>query len=130
MARFTPASFAVGAAYSDTVARDLARSAVVSAIAGSLLVYAALAGRVQHWGSALAAVIVAGLLGASHRRARFAAYVFFSALAIRGAVAGTWAVAVYAVIVLAVMQTAPARRAWPRLVRGRLAGGDDRMRRS
>ena len=116
--------------YSERVARDLARSAVVTAIAGSLLGYAALAARMQHWGSAVAAVIVAALLWASHRRARFAAYVFFTALALRGALAGMWALAVYAAIVLAVMQTAPARRAWPRLVRGRLSGGDDRMRRS
>ncbi|HEY7517084.1 MAG TPA: hypothetical protein VIE36_02250 [Methylomirabilota bacterium] len=110
--------------------RDLQRSVTVSAVVGSLVVYAAVAGRAGRWGSALAAGIVAALLWWSHRRARFAAYVFFTALAIRGSVAGTWTVVVYAALALAAMQTSAARRAWPRLVRGRLFGGDDRMRRS
>lgn len=92
--------------------------------------YAGVVAREQRWGSALAAVIVAGLLLASHRRARFAAYVFFTALAVRGALTGVWALPVYAGIALAAMQTPAARRAWPRLVRGRLLGRDDRMRRS
>ena len=104
---------------------------VVWAIAGSLMVYAgSVAVREARWGSALAALIVAALLWASHRRARFAAYVFFTALALRSVVAGAWPPVVYAAIAVAAMQTAPARRAWPRLVRGRLRGGDDRMRRS
>lgn len=110
--------------------RDVARSVVVCTIAASLLIYAIVAGRQAQWGSALAAVIVAGLLAASHRRARFAAYVFLTALAVRGVLAGVWALPVYAGITLVAMQTGPARRAWPRLVRGRLLGGDDRMRRS
>lgn len=99
-------------------------------LAVSLLVYAAAAARQQRWGSALAAVIVAALLARGHRRARFAAYVFFSALAVRGAVIGTWALPLYAGIALAAMQAPAARRAWPRLVPGRRRGGDDRMRRS
>ena len=116
--------------YSERVPRDLARAIVVCTITGSLVVYAAIAARQERWGSALVAIIVAGLLGASHRRARFAAYVFLTALAIRGALAGMWEGPIYAGIVLAAMQTAAARRAWPRLVRGQLRGADDRMRRS
>jgi hypothetical protein len=116
--------------YPEGVAPDSARSAVVWAIPGSLLVYAAIAAREQRWGSALAACIVAALLWCSYRRARFAAYVFFTALAVRGAFAGMWALPVYAGLALAAMQMAAARRAWPRLVRGRLLGGDDRMPRS
>ena len=71
--------------------RDTARSIVVCAVAASLLVYAAIAARESRWGSAVAACIVSALLWWSHRRARFAAYVFFTALAIRGALAGNWA---------------------------------------
>ena len=112
------------------MARDAARCLVVWSLGGSLLIYAAVAVRQQRWGSALAAVIVAALLARCHRRARFAAYVFFSALAVRGAVVGMWALPLYAGIALAAMQAPAARRAWPRLVPGRLRGGDDRMRRS
>lgn len=110
--------------------RDVTRSVVVGAIVGSVVGYAAIAAYQQRWVSTLAASVVAGLLGWSHRRARFAAYIFFTALALRGAVTGVWALPIYGGIVLAAMQTAPARRAWPRLVRGRLLGGDGRMRRS
>jgi hypothetical protein len=49
-------------------------------------------------------------------------------LAVRAAVTGEGALAAYAVVALASMQTAGARRAWPRLAPGRLRGGDDRMR--
>ena len=112
------------------MAPDSARSVVVWAVAGSLLIYAVTAVRSQRWGSALAAVIVAGLLATCHRRARFAAYVFFTALAVRGALSNMWMLALYAAIALAAMQTPAARRAWPRLVPGRLRGGGDRMRRS
>jgi hypothetical protein len=112
------------------VARDSARAVLVWTVAGSLLVYALVALRQQRWGSALAAVIVASLLWRSHRRARFAAYVFFTAVAVRGVLTGVWALPLYAAIAVAAMQIPAARRAWPRLVPGRLRGGDDRMRRS
>jgi hypothetical protein len=36
----------------------------------------------------LIAPVIAGLLWAGHRRARFAAYIFFSVLAARGAIGG------------------------------------------
>lgn len=97
-------------------------------VVASVVVYAAIGAYQHRWASMLAASVVAALLARSHRRARFAAYVFFTAVAIRGAVAGIWALPVYAGLVLAAMQTEPARRAWPRLTRGRLLGGDGRMR--
>lgn len=112
------------------MARDSARLVVVWTVAGSLLGYAVVALWQQRWGSAVAAVIVAVLLWRAHRRARFAAYVFFTAVAVRGALTGIWALPLYAGLALAVMQLPAARRAWPRLVPGRLPGGDDRMRRS
>lgn len=94
----------------------------------SLVAYAAVAATRQWWPSAVAAPIVAALLWRRHPRARFAAYIFFTVLAIRGAVTGVWALPVYAAAAVALMQTAAARRAWPRLVAGRLRGPDDRMR--
>lgn len=106
------------------------RSPVVWALVASLLVYAAIAATCHWWLSAIAAPAVVALLWGRHPRARFAAYVFFSVLAIRGAVAGVWALTAYAVVAIAVMQTPVAARVWPRLAPGRLRGGDDRMRRS
>jgi hypothetical protein len=99
-------------------------------LVASLAAYAAFAATRHWWISVMAASVVATLLWWPHRRARFGAYIFFTVLAIRGAVAGIWALPTYAVLALAVMQTHAARRAWPRLVPGRLRGGGDRMRRS
>ena len=112
------------------MARDVARWVVVSAVIASVVVYAAIGAYQQRWPSLVGGSMLLVLLSAAHRRARFAAYIFFTAVAIRGVVAGSWALPLYAGVVLLVMQTAPARRAWPRLVRGRLFGRDDRMRRS
>lgn len=112
------------------MSRDVTRSVLVGAIVISVVAYAAIAASQHRWVATLAASVMAVLLGTSHRRARFAAYIFFTALAVRGAVTGMWALPLYGGIVLATMQTAPARRAWPRLARGRLLGGDGRMRRS
>jgi hypothetical protein len=112
------------------VERDFPKAAVVWAVVGSVIAYAALGAYQQRWPSMVAGSVVAVLLACSHRRARFAAYVFLTAVAIRGALTGLWPLLVYAAVVLLVMQTAPARRAWPRLVPGRLFGGGDRMRRS
>jgi hypothetical protein len=109
---------------------DVARSAVVGLIVGSVVAYSAIAAYQQRWASTVAAAVVAVLLGSFHRRARFAAYIFFTALGLRGALTGMWALPLYGGILLAAMQTPAARRAWPRLVPGRLRGGDDRMRRS
>jgi len=61
------------------------------------------------------APLLALLLWTRHRRARFAAYVFFSGVAIRGLVTGAWPSVLFAVVSVALMQTPPALRAWPRL---------------
>ena len=63
-------------------------------------------------------------------RARFAAYVFFTALALRLAATGVWALAVYPVIAVGFMQTAAARRLWPPIAPGWRREPGDRMRRS
>ena len=112
------------------MARDVARWAVVGAVVVSVVVYAAIGAYQHRWPSLIGGSVLVALLASAHRRARFAAYIFFTAVAIRGVVAGSWALPLYAGVVLLVMQTTPARRAWPRLVRGRLFGGDGRMRRS
>ena len=106
------------------------RSPVVWALVTSLLVYGVIAATRRWWPSAVMAPIVAALLWRQHRRARFTAYVFLTVLAIRGALVGVWALTVYAVVVIALLQTPAAARVWPRLRPGRLRGGDDRMRRS
>jgi hypothetical protein len=90
---------------------------VVVMLAGGLAAYAVFALAEHRWVSGLAAPVVAVLLAVRHSRARFSAYVFFSALALRGLVAGAWPLALFAVAGVLVLQTAPATRAWPRLVR-------------
>lgn len=112
------------------MARDLARWAVVGAVIASVGVYAAIGAYHRRWPSLIAGAVLVALLASAHRRARFAAYIFFTAVAIRGAVTGSWTLPLYAGVVLLVMQTPPARRAWPRLQPGRLFGRDGRMRRS
>lgn len=84
-----------------------------------LVGYAALALAAHHFITGLAALVVAALLAIRHPRARFSAYVFFSALAVRGLVAGAWPLALFAGAGILVLQTSPARRAWPRLAVGR-----------
>ena len=108
-------------------------SLVVVALVISLLVYAGIAVARHWWPSALMAPLLAALLWRRHRRARFSAYVFFSVLAARGALTGVWALPVYALAAVGVLQTASARAAWPRLTppwrpRGDAPARDDRMR--
>ena len=91
---------------------------VVIALAGGLVVYAVLALVAHRFVSGLVAPGVAALLAWRHPRARFSAYVFFSALAFRGLVAGAWPLALFAGAGILVLLTPPARRAWPRLVAG------------
>jgi hypothetical protein len=109
-------------------------SLVVVALVISLLVYAGVAVACRWWPSAVVAPLVAALLWRRHRRARFTAYVFFSVLAARGALTGVWALPVYALAAVGLLQTSAARAAWPRLTPGRARDGgparDDRMRRS
>lgn len=97
-------------------------------LVASLVAYAAVAISHHWWPSVITAPIVAALLWWRHPRARFAAYIFFTVLAIRGALSGVWALPAYSAVALALMQTPAARRAWPRLVPGRVRSGDDRMR--
>ena len=98
---------------------------VVVAVVGGLVVYAALALAAHRFISGLAAPVVAALLAIRHPRARFSAYIFFSALAVRGLVAGAWPLVLFAGAGVVVLQTPAARRAWPRLVAGatRSTGG-------
>ena len=108
-------------------------SLVVVVLVTSLLVYSGVAITRQWWPSAVVAPLVAALLWRRHRRARFSAYVFFSVLAARGALTHVWALPVYALAAVALLQTPAARFAWPRLTPGRTRGDaalrDDRMRR-
>jgi CDP-diglyceride synthetase len=85
----------------------------------ALLVYTAIALVKGWWLSALCAPVVAWLLWRRHRRARFAAYVFFSVMTARAALTGSWPLALFALGVIGVLQVPAAQRAWPRLTRGR-----------
>ena len=98
--------------------RRSAERVVVVALVAALVVYAVLALAAHRWISGLVAPGVAALLVWRHPRARFSAYVFFSALAFRGLVAGAWPLALFAGAGIVALQTPPARRAWPRLVAG------------
>src|SRR4030081_3974485 len=84
-------------------------SPVVVVLVSSLLVYSGVAITRHWWPSAVVAPLVAGLLWRRHRRARFSAYVFFSVLAARGAITHVWALPLYALPALGLMQTAAAR---------------------
>jgi hypothetical protein len=89
--------------------------------------YAAAALAWRHsWISAAAGALIAVLLWRRHPRARFAAYIFFSAMAVRGALTGSWPALAFAIAAVLVMQTPPALAAWPRLRPGRVRS--DRMR--
>jgi hypothetical protein len=92
---------------------------VIVVLVAALVVYAAWAVAGHRWVSALAAPVVAGLLALRHARARFSAYVFFSVIALRGLVVGVWPLVAFAAVGILVLQTPPARRAWPRLTGGR-----------
>jgi type VI protein secretion system component VasK len=87
----------------------------VALLAGALLAL----GVARWWVSGLAAPVVAALLWRRHPRARFAAYIFFSVVLLRGLAAGAWAAVLFAAAAVALMQTAAARRAWARLGPGR-----------
>ena len=99
---------------------------VVALLPLACVVYAAAALAWRHsWISAVAGVLAALFLWARHRRARFAAYIFFSAMAIRSALTAAWPTLAFAVLAVLVMQTPAALAAWPRLRPGRVRG--DRM---
>ena len=104
----------------------MASRLVVALLPAACVAYAAAALTWRHaWIAAAAGALVALLLWWRHPRARFAAYVFFSAMALRSAVTGAWPTLAFAVLAVLVMQTPPARAAWPRLRPGRVRS--DRM---
>ena len=97
-------------------------------LAAALLGYAAIAlGLMRWWFSGAAALVVAALLWRRHPRARFAAYVYFSALALRALGRHQWAVLAFAAGAVALLQLPAARRVWPRLRPGNVRTGSDRM---
>ena len=88
---------------------------------------AALAWAWRHsWISAVAGLLIALLLWWRHPRARFAAYVFFSAMAIRGLLTAAWPTLAFAIAAVLLLQTPPALAVWPRLRPGHVRS--DRMR--
>jgi hypothetical protein len=104
---------------------SIAERVVVVGLAGGLVLYAVLALLGHRWISGLVAPLVAGLLATRHPRARFSAYVFLSALALRGLLAGAWPLALFGGAAIVVMQMPPAVRAWPRVVAGRTRAAPD-----
>jgi hypothetical protein len=112
--------------------RALARSArlarpplvIVAVVAGLLATSAVHAGLGLWRPSTFVATVIAGLLWAGHRRARFAGYIFFTVLAARGAIGWRWETITLSAVALALMQTAAARRHClpiPRNARDRIA---------
>ena len=96
----------------------------------ALLLYAIVAFVWLHrWPSAVAALIVGALLWRRHPRARFSAYILFSAMAARAALTGDWRVLALAVAAIIVLQTPAAARAWPRLRWGVARADSGRMTR-
>ena len=95
---------------------------VAIALPAALVVYAVVAAVVMHrWLSAAAALLVAALLWRRHRRARFSAYVFFSAVGARSLPTHVWPVAAFAAAAIGFLQLPAARRTWPRLNGDRMA---------
>jgi hypothetical protein len=95
------------------------RPLIVVILALALLVYAALGVILAHrWLAPAAALLVAVLLWQRHRRARFSAYVLFSAMGARALITGAWPALLFAAGAVALLQTPAARQAWPRLKAG------------
>jgi hypothetical protein len=91
---------------------------VLVTLVGGLVGYAVLALLAHRFVSGIAAPIVAVLLAIRHPRARFSAYIFFSAIGVRGLIAGSWPVVAFAAAGILALQLPAARRAWPRLRAG------------
>src|SRR5262249_43758948 len=70
----------------DAIAVPPRTSLVAAVLVASLLIYAVVAVTRHWWPSAVMAPLLAMLLWQRHGRARFAAYVFFSVMAVRGLV--------------------------------------------
>jgi hypothetical protein len=103
-----------------------ARPLIAMILALALLGYAGVGrGWADWWISGAAAPGIAWLLWSRHPRARFAAYLFFSAVALRGLAAGAWEGVLFAASAVVLLQLPSARRVWPRLRPGwRAARGD------
>jgi len=105
--------------------------AVAMALPLTLVVYAVVAAvHFERWVSAAVAIVVAVLLWRRHRRARFSAYIFLSAMALRSLMLHMWPLAAFAVAVIAALQLLAARRTWPSVNRARSpvrVVNDDRM---
>jgi len=84
-----------------------------------LVAYSAVAVALGWWQSAAVAPLVAWLLWRRHARARFTAYVFFSVMTARAVLIASWPLALFALGAIGALQLPAARRAWPRLTRGR-----------
>ena len=96
---------------------------VVLLLPAAVLAYAVIALAVARWWlSGLVALAVAFLMWRRHPRARFSAYILLSAVALRGLFSRSWRALAFAVVVLALMQTPAAWRAWPRLRPGARPG--------
>jgi hypothetical protein len=92
---------------------------LVAALPLACLAYAVVAIlTTRAWISAAAALVVTWLLWRRHPRARFAAYIFFSGLALRGVTQGDWLTLGFALAAVGALQAAPARARWPRLTAG------------
>src|SRR2546425_1208049 len=90
--------------------------ALASLLALGLAGYATFALGIGHWWiSGVAAPVVAALLLARHRRARFSAYVFFSVVVLGGVLPGWGIRGGGAPAAFLLLQTPAALRAWPRL---------------
>ena len=99
---------------------------VTAALPVTLVVYAIIAALVLHrFISAAAALFVGVLLWRRHRRSRFSAYIFLSAIAARAVLTHVWPLAAFAAATIALLQLPAARRAWPGIHRPRL--NSDRM---
>jgi hypothetical protein len=95
---------------------DPAERRVLVLLVLSLAVSATVAVAAEMWWlSGTAALEVAALLAARHARARFAAYILLSALAVRAGLAGRWGLAALSVGGILLLQTPAAGRLWPRL---------------
>ena len=108
------------ASYSRAERESRALRVIAVAVPLALAFYAIVAVVVMHRGiSAAAAALAAVLLWRRHRRARFSAYIFLSAVAARGLFTHAWPVAGFAAAAIAVLQLPAARRAWPSVNRAR-----------
>jgi hypothetical protein len=106
----------------------MASRLVVALLPLACLAYAGSAAAWRHaWISAVAGVIVAWWLWQRVPRARFAAYIFFSAMAVRSVRAAAWPTLAFAVLAVLLMQTPAAVAAWPRLRPGAVRGDGARM---